>query len=124
MTVLSPRGTPTPVVATLMVPPASQMTPMPEAELASAIRSSPLHGRYAQAIDRESAREVLQARAAGRPAEAAAPGRGAPRPPEEPGIAETAGKILNSPMARTVGRELVRGLFAVLGVRSITRRRR
>ena len=123
---LSPRGTPTPVVATLLVPPSSRMQPMTADELASAIRSSPLHARYAQAIDRESAREVLQARATARP-EAdgpAAPGRRAPRPQDEPGLAETAGKILNSPMARTVGRELVRGLFAVLGVRSVTRRRR
>jgi DNA helicase HerA-like ATPase len=126
VTVLSPRGTPTPVVATLLVPPASRMQPMTADELASAIRSSPLHARYAQAIDRESAREVLQARATARPeGEApAAPGRRAPPAQDEPGLAETAGKILNSPMARTVGRELVRGLFAVLGVRSVTRRRR
>jgi len=126
VTVLSPRGTPTPVAATLLVPPASQMKPMTPEELASAIRSSPLHARYAQAIDRESAREVLQARAAAERQENAgtpAP-RGSGPAREEPGLAETAGKILNSPMARTVGRELVRGLFAVLGVRTVTRRRR
>jgi hypothetical protein len=42
----------------------------------------------------------------------------------EPGMMDRAGRILNSPMARTVGRELVRGLFGVLGLTAAARRRR
>jgi hypothetical protein len=126
VTVLSPRGTPTPVVATLMAPPSSLMGAIPTQDVLASVAASPLHPRYAQAIDRESAREVLQARAEGRRGEGAERplprSQGPARP--EPGMMETAGKILNSPMARTVGRELVRGLFGVLGLRTTIRRQR
>jgi len=37
---------------------------------------------------------------------------------------EQIGKALDSPAGRTLQRELVRGLFGVLGIRSGTRRRR
>ena len=123
ITVLSPRGTPTPVVATLMSPPSSLMGPIALEEIMARVRQSPLFRTYAQAIDRESAREVLQARAEERQADEAP--RPARRPPgEEPTVADAVGKILKSPVAKTVGRELVRGLFGVLGVSSSTRRRR
>ena len=120
VTVLGPRGTPTPVVATLMAPPMSLMGPIPPAEISERVARSPLHGAYAKPVDRESAREVLQARAeVERPApEPAGPaGRGARGP-------DTVGTILKSPMARAVGKELIRGLFGVLGVSTTTRRRR
>ena len=131
VTVLSPRGTPTPVVATLMAPPSSLMGAIPAQDVLASVAASPLHARYAQAIDRESAREVLQARAEGRKGEEAEGRRGggavsAPKTTtrSEPGMMDRAGRILNSPMARTVGRELVRGLFGVLGLTAAARRRR
>ena len=138
VTVLTPRGTPSPVVATLMAPPASQMKGIPPAEVERRVKASPLHGEYAQAVDRESAREMLQRLVeeggaggggkaeVGRESPGGPPGR-APargRTARQPTAAETVGKALNSPMARTVGRELLRGLFGVLGVRTTTRRRR
>jgi len=134
VTVLSPRGTPTPVVATLMAPPSSLMGPIPPADLQARVLASPLHKEYATAIDRESAREVLEARAKGGPAPGteggaaktapAAPHRGAGGAAEGPDVAQQIGKALGSPLAKAVGRELVRGLFGVLGVSSPTRRRR
>ena len=130
VTILSPRGTPTPVVATLMAPPTSLMGPIPPADLQARVLASPLHKEYATAVDRESAREVLEARAkgAGQPGSAAAPAPGshsAGKPAAgEPDVARQIGKALGSPLARAVGRELVRGLFGVLGVSSSTRRRR
>ena len=39
-------------------------------------------------------------------------------------VAEQIGKALGSPAGRTLQRELVRGLFGVLGIRAATRRRR
>jgi DNA double-strand break repair helicase HerA and related ATPase len=119
VTVLGPRGTPTPVVATLMAPPMSLMGAIPPEEIARHVASSRLHDRYAKAIDRESAREVLQARVAGT-AEVQAP---AGRAAAAPTAVDTVGTILKSPMARAVGKELVRGLFGVLGVSTSTRRR-
>jgi hypothetical protein len=122
VTMLSPRGAPTPVVATLMPPPTSLMGPIPPEEILARVRQSPLHKSYAQPIDRESAREVLQARADGMAAEAS-PRQATARPAAEPTVADAVGKILKSPVAKTVGRELVRGLFGVLGVSSPSRRR-
>jgi DNA helicase HerA-like ATPase len=122
VTVLSPRGTPTPVVATLLAPPSSLMGAIPSADVVSSVRSSALYAKYANAIDRESAREVLQRKAEGRRGGEAEGGGQTSAP--EPNMMQTAGKILNSPMARTVGRELVRGLFGVLGLTAAARRRR
>jgi DNA helicase HerA-like ATPase len=118
VTVLGPRGTPTPVVATLLAPPRSLMGAIPPGEVAQRAARSPFHAEYATAIDRESAREVLQARVEGAPVAAKpAPAGRAPAAPD------AVGTILKSPMARAVGRELIRGLFGVLGGSSTTRRR-
>jgi DNA helicase HerA-like ATPase len=122
VTVLTPRGTPTPVVATLLAPPRSLMGAIPPAEITDRAARSPFHAEYAQAIDRESAREVLQARAEGHEAApAAGPVPRAGRTAAAPDMVST---ILKSPVAREVGKDLVRGLFGVLGVSTGTRRSR
>jgi DNA helicase HerA-like ATPase len=64
VTVLNPRGQPTPVVATRLIPPASRMAPLTPDELQADIRQSDLLAEYGQAVDRESARELLAARMA------------------------------------------------------------
>lgn len=61
ITVLSERGAPTPVAATRLRAPQSLMGPVPAAELDAAVKGSSLYGRYAQAVDRESAYEKLGA---------------------------------------------------------------
>jgi hypothetical protein len=62
VTVLSPKGVPTPLAATLLVPPDSLMAAIPLAEVQSRIAASPLHQRYATPIDRDSAHEIISAR--------------------------------------------------------------
>ncbi len=64
VTVLSPKGVPTPLAATRLIPPDSRMAPLTEPEIAQAMAASPLHGRYGAAIDRESAHEIITARLA------------------------------------------------------------
>ncbi len=64
VTVLSPRGVPTPLAPTRLLPPDSLMAPMPAELLQQHIRSSPLFVTYAQAVDRESAHEILASRIA------------------------------------------------------------
>jgi DNA helicase HerA-like ATPase len=113
VTVLAANGAPTPPVATRMVPPASRMGPLDEADFARRLASSAQVRRYATAVDRESAEERLAAAPA--PAEAAAPagrtGRRAPAPP--PSRLET---ILKSPVTRTVAAVVARGIMgAILG---------
>jgi DNA helicase HerA-like ATPase len=122
VTVLTPRGTPTPVVATLLAPPMSLMGPIPPEDVAARVAQSSLNRVYATAIDRESAREVLQARAEGAKGEAPAPAA-AGRSGTGKGVPDTVGTILKSPVARAVGQELIRGLFGVLGVSKSGRRR-
>ena len=65
------------VQRTLIRPPAGRIGPLSAAERRAAIESSPHYGKYEDALDRESAAEVL----ARRSAEAAeADGRGKPGP--------------------------------------------
>jgi DNA helicase HerA-like ATPase len=62
VTVLSPRGVPTPLAATRLLPPDSLMAPLPPADLQARIATSLLATRYAAAVDRESAHELISAR--------------------------------------------------------------
>jgi DNA helicase HerA-like ATPase len=136
VTGLDARGAPTPVVATRLIPPASRMAPLTPEELQADLRESSLLVEYGTPVDRESAREMLaerMSRTEPAPAESAPPparGRG--------GTGMTAGKLgkvaggavigaLTSTIGRTIGREVVRGLFGLLGAkppRSTTRRSR
>ena len=119
VTALDPKGVPTPVVAARLVPPASRMGPLTPAELQDDIRQSDFITAYGKSVDRESAREILTRRLA-EPADPAtatgASGRG-------PGMS-TASKIgtamvaaLGTTVARSLGRELMRGVFGMLGAR-------
>ncbi len=64
VTVLSPKGVPTPLAATRLVPPDSRMAPLTDAELSAVVAASPLATRYGPTIDRESAHEIITARLA------------------------------------------------------------
>ena len=121
VTVLSPRGVPTPPFSTRLIPPASSMSPLPEADLAQRNASSPQVREYAKPIDRDSARERLAARvspqAAARekqedwkPAETPAPA--AKRSAKPPPTAFES--IMKSPVARTVAGAVTRGIMGAL----------
>ncbi|WP_245569412.1 helicase HerA-like domain-containing protein [Agrococcus lahaulensis] len=62
VTVMGERGAPTPVAWTRMRAPQGSMDPAPEPAMRHAVASSSLLARYGTAVDRESAREILQAR--------------------------------------------------------------
>jgi DNA double-strand break repair helicase HerA and related ATPase len=64
VTVLSPRGTPTPLAATRLLPPDSMMAALSEPDLQQRIAASPFSTKYGQTIDRESAHELITARLA------------------------------------------------------------
>ena len=70
---LSERGAPTPVAWTRVRAPRSLMAPAPAAPVAAAIAGSPLFATYGQAVDRQSAYEMLTARVAPTAAPGAAP---------------------------------------------------
>jgi uncharacterized protein len=142
VTVLSERGAPTPVAATLLRAPRSLMAPVDPAVLTAAVTASPLWPKYGEPVDRESAYERLAARLAPRPPAAApadepelpSPWPEIPEPaPEprrrtrtrEPADEDVVSKVLGSSAFRSfarsaasaLGREITRGIFG-------TRRRR
>ena len=101
VTILSERGAPTPVVWTRMRPPQSLMAAIGDEAVKAAAEASPLWPKYAEPIDRESAREKLTGRmaeaaaaeaaaaeakagAAAAEAKAGRPGRPAPNPRPSP----------------------------------------
>ena len=129
VTVLNKNGVPTPPFAVRMIPPRSRMSPLTEGEMSQRLAASAQVREYALPVDRQSAREMLAARAAdaarataddlGR--SPAATTRTSPsRATREPRSALE--EALRSPLARTVAGVVTRGLMgALLGG---TRRRR
>jgi hypothetical protein len=75
VTVLSPKGVPTPLAATRLLPPDSLMAALPDADLQARVAASPFRAKYGQTIDRQSAYEMITARIAS--ARAAAAGQAA-----------------------------------------------
>ncbi len=130
ITVLDAKGRPTPVVAARLIPPASRMAPLSPEELQADIRQSDLLAEYGQAVDRESAREMLAKRMA-RTEAPADPQESEPETRKGRGVGKKAAKAagvavigaLTSTIGRTVGREVVRGLFGLLGVKPPRTRR-
>ncbi|MBB1520127.1 helicase HerA-like domain-containing protein [Aquipseudomonas guryensis] len=123
---LEEKGTPAMVQRVAIAPPQSRIGPLSEAERAALLRSSPQAGRYDKPFDRESAYEMLMARAQQQADEAPvakpnAAGKGA----EEGGLGGMAGELLGSlasqvmktavrQAANQIGRQLVRGLMGSL----------
>ncbi|MBK7721031.1 MAG: DUF853 family protein [Austwickia sp.] len=125
VTVLSERGAPTPVAWTRMRAPQSAMAPADPEVMNRLVAESELSARYGQAVDRESAYEMLTARLAAAPqadqapaqAPSQAPEPAAPAPaPQQPGIVEqvvqsSAFKSMLRSAGSTIGREITRSLF-------------
>jgi uncharacterized protein len=126
VTVLDGRGSPTPVVATRLIPPASRMGPLTADELQADIRQSDFLKEYGQAVDRESAREKLAARMApSQPAAAPAPvPAGAPASRAQkasPSVMATIGNAALKTIASPVTiRAVLRGVFGVIAGKSLT----
>jgi hypothetical protein len=64
VTVLTPNGVPTPLAAVRLLPPGSLMAPIPEADFQARVAGSAMTAKYAEAVDRQSAHEIIQARLA------------------------------------------------------------
>jgi hypothetical protein len=115
ITVLDRKGRPSPPFATRLVPPLSRMAPLEGDDLARRLDASAQVKEYAQALDRESAREMLEARTreteAEAPEEAAARGGRKGREKPAPG---PIGAMLNSPLLRDVARQMTRSLMGAL----------
>ncbi len=125
VTVMNERGAPTPVAWTRLRAPESLMAPSDPAAMQAAVEASPRHAKYAAAIDRESAHELLAARleegARKQEDEAAAKKRAEPakRAPSRRTEKKDDGGIVHDVVrsgafkdfVRTAAREIARGMF-------------
>lgn len=117
ITVLTPKGVPTMPFATRLIPPSSTMGPLPDID--QRVATSPQVRKYATDVDRESAREMLAAKAASAQPEGhddtsatsgPSAGRGrAPKP--QPSTFE---QVLKSPLTRTIAGTVTRGIMGAL----------
>lgn len=115
VTVLNEKGIPTEVAVAHLTPPRSVMGPLPANEFTELYTSSELYTKYKETTDPVSAHEILTDRinATKTTVEAVAPEqqKAAPRSRQEKSTAE---QVLNSPITKQIGKEVVRGLFGML----------
>ena len=127
VTVMNERGAPTPVAWTRLRAPESLMGPAEATAMEASVKASPRYAKYATAVDRESAREMLTAKVeegARRQAEEAAAkerAKSVPKPTsssrrtsskDEGGIVSDVVKSgAFKDFMRTAAREIARGMF-------------
>lgn len=121
VSVLDDKGAPTVVQRTLIRPPASRLGPLSPGERAGVMAASPVKGVYDAAIDRESAFEVLKARAIARSDGQSARDAPAPRTTsrarapsggrDRQTLTETFAKQFLRTLAAAAGREILRGVL-------------
>jgi DNA helicase HerA-like ATPase len=123
VTVLNEKGIPTPLVHTMLCAPGSRMDVLTADEINKLQRSSQITAKYEQALDRDSAFEILSKKLEDLSKDQAEEkeDQDKPRAREEKSFVE---KAVNSSVGRTIVRELTRGLLGVLGLSSTRRRSR
>ncbi|MEO8066151.1 MAG: helicase HerA-like domain-containing protein [Flavobacteriales bacterium] len=122
VTALSEKGTPTPLAHTLLRAPITRMDVLSPLEVQGLVAQSALAGKYNQAIDRESAFELLEKRLKGeeREKQEKEPEDKTKRSTkkETSTIEDISKNTMVRQVGRTVFRELARGLLGVLGVKT------
>ena len=128
---LDAKGSPSPVERAFILPPASRIGPLTEAERAAIIAASVVRGHYETTVDRESAYETIKARTTARQAEAAPPasrggpvasrqgggisdllfGSTGPRGGKRDGLIEAAAKSAARSVGSSFGRQIMRGVL-------------
>ena len=119
VTVMNERGAPTPVAWTRLRAPESLMGPADPAVMQAVVTSSPRYAKYAESVDRESAREKLAAKleagAAKQAEEARAEEKAKSRPEPRTGGGDIVHDVVTSgafkDFMRTAAREIARGMF-------------
>ena len=117
---LDEKGRPNMVERAFIVPPGSQIGPITEDERKQALRSSPVAGKYENAVDRESAYEKLKGRAEKEtaPTSGSNPvsdilfGKTGPRGGKQSqGVIEAISKSAARAIGSEIGRQVIRGVL-------------
>lgn len=109
ITVLNEKGIPTETVVTHLAPPSSVMGPMSPEDYEATLRNSGMFLKYRDAVDPQSAFEILGERM--KEIEEETPQKSSGRARKEK---STFDEVMGSPVAKQVGREIVRGVFGML----------
>jgi DNA helicase HerA-like ATPase len=124
VTSLNEKGIPTPLVHTMMCPPASRMDILNAMEINDLVRQSKIAAAYNEVVNRESAYEILTKKlssAATQPKEETK----TDTKKEEKSVLETiADNSVVKSMMRTAGNQIVRSLLGSLGLSGTTRRKK
>jgi hypothetical protein len=125
---MNEKGAPTPVAWTRLRAPQSLMAPGSGEQMAASVQASPNNAKYTQAVDRESAYEILAAKVQAGAAQAEAEkqaqeqakqqqqeqrqeSRPRSQKQEKSMVEQVIGSSAFKQFARSAGREIVRGLF-------------
>ena len=127
ITLLNEKGVPSPLVHTMLVPPRSRMDVLSDGEIAALISKSKIASKYSQAIDSQSAYEILNQKLA-----VVQQRTDEIKQLEEQAKVQKAAKSepswLDNPMVKSAGRTaatmITRSLLGVLGLGGSTRRRK
>jgi len=121
ITVLNEKGIPTEVSATMLTPPRSVMGPLSAEDLQQLINGSQMFAKYKEAIDPESAYEILTKRINDQAAAAAAEKQQkelqkheAEESKPKAGEKSLVEQVMGATITRQIGKEIVRGIFGML----------
>lgn len=121
VTVLNEKGIPTEVSATMLTPPRAIMGPLTAADFDQVVHASPMYTKYKDAIDRESAYEILTQRineqtaaAEQQKQEAEAQKQAEKESKPKPGEKSLVEQVMGATITRQIGKEIVRGIFGML----------
>jgi DNA double-strand break repair helicase HerA and related ATPase len=121
---LDEKGQPKVVDRALIFPPQSQLPPLTPAEREQVIKQSTLYGHYEKVVDRDSAYEILKARAPQVQAGQAPASSGSAWQGQTGEMFEALGKSAARAIGSQVGREIIRGVLGSIFGGTTTRRRR
>jgi uncharacterized protein len=117
VTVLSEKGTPTPLVHTMMSAPQSRMDVLSQEEQKIIVESSEIARIYNEEVDRDSAFEILKGKikyASSQNTRETNDTKEENEPEKPSQFAETLMDLASSPVAKTIAREVTRGLLGAL----------
>ena len=117
ITVLNENGIPTQVVATHLTIPRAVMGPLSEIDCQSLTQASQLYNKYKTEINAQSAYEILTTRINQKLEEDAQTKGQATEEQQKRNQSNeksTLEKIINAPITKQIGREIVRGLFGMI----------
>lgn len=121
ITVLNEKGIPTEVSATMLTPPRSVMGPLSPADFEHLVNNSKMYAKYKDAIDPESAYEMLTKKindqtelAAQEKQQKALQKQEEQENKPKPGEKSLVEQVMGATITRQIGKEIVRGIFGML----------